>query len=79
MFLKDLLMESRDVWAELKKMPGGDKDPFNEPVGPTPECLSSVQVVEYVKKNSREQKVVEHIGKCSECRGRIKRFRIATE
>lgn len=37
------------LWKEIDQMPGGDKDPFETPFGPTDQCLSANQMVSFVK------------------------------
>ena len=68
---REKMSENRKLWEKMKEMPGGDQDPFETPLGPTKECLTSNQVVVYVKDGVKDPKVVEHISKCSDCNKRI--------
>ena len=65
------MSENQKLWEKIKEMPGGDQNPFETPFGPTKECLTSNQVVAYVRDKARDPKVVEHLSKCSSCRKRI--------
>ena len=62
------------LWEKIDKMPGGNKDPFETPLGPTSECLSSDQLVAYIRDKHREPKIVEHLSRCSFCSERVIRF-----
>ena len=58
-------------WEELEKLLGGNKDPFETPIGPTSECLSANQVVDYIRDQDGEPKIVEHLSKCPFCSKRV--------
>ena len=61
----------KEIWNNIHGLDGGDRDPFETPLGPTKECLTANQVVSCVKDEARDPKVVEHISKCSACNKRI--------
>lgn len=63
--------DEKRLWERIKELPGGDQDPFETPVGPTKECLSSNQVVAYVVNNERDTDVVKHLKECTHCNKRI--------
>lgn len=65
------------IWKKIDESPGGDKNPFETPFGPTSECLSSNQVVEFVKNNETDSSTTDHLNYCTECRDRIVRFKKA--
>lgn len=46
-----------------------DSDPFDEPIGPTPYCLSSRRMLELSAQD------LEHIAWCYACKERMERFR----
>lgn len=68
------MSDNLKLWERIDKMPGGDQDPFETPLGPTKDCLSSNQLVAYLRDNQRDPKVVEHLSKCFICSERIIRF-----
>jgi hypothetical protein len=65
------MTDHRKLWEKLEKMLGGDKNPFETPIGPTSECLSANQIVNYVQYQDREPKIVEHLSKCLFCSKRV--------
>jgi len=56
---------------KINEILGDDQDPFEIPIGPTKDCLSSNQVVAYVRDKRREPKIVKHLSECSVCSERI--------
>lgn len=66
---------NRKLWEKLEKMPGGDKNPFEIPLGPTDECLSATQVVSLVKDSKSDPKILRHLESCESCRENIDRFK----
>ncbi|MDP3793078.1 MAG: hypothetical protein Q8Q89_05140 [bacterium] len=64
----------KEIWNNINNLDGGDQNPFEIPFGPTKDCLTSNQVVAYVKDETRDPKVIEHFSKCSSCRKRITQF-----
>ncbi len=64
-----------ELWEKLGKMPGGDKDPFDTPLGPTQECLSANKVVSFTNEGEKDLKIVKHLKGCKDCRERISRFK----
>lgn len=65
------------IWKKIDESPGGDKNPFETPFGPTKECLTSNQVVEFVKNKEVDSSIISHLNQCVECRDRISRFKKA--
>ena len=70
-------MDILKIFKKIDELPGGDKNPFETPVGPTKECLTSNQVVEFVKNNETNSSIINHLNQCRECRERIARFKKA--
>lgn len=64
------MSDNLKLW-EIEKILGGDKDPFETPIGPTNECLSANQVANYVRDENKDSKILKHISKCSSCSNRI--------
>jgi len=60
-------------WELLYQMPGGTKDPFQDPYGPTSECFSSNDVVRMFELGALSRDV-SHLSRCKECRERVERF-----
>jgi len=59
------------IWKKIDKLPGGDQDPFETPIGPTNECLTASQVANYVRVTEKDPRIVKHIIVCDFCHGRI--------
>ena len=65
------MSDHRKLWEKLKKLPGGDRNPFEVPLGPAESCLTPNQVVAYIK-GERDSLVVQHLELCSYCNKRVK-------
>lgn len=63
---------------KLAKEPGGDADPFTTRYGPTPECLTSNDVVRMFDLGA-ESHAAGHLSACTACRGRVERYMAATQ
>lgn len=63
-----------NLFEKLGKMPGGDQDPFDTPLGPTEECLTSNQVVVFIQHDKDDPGIARHLENCESCRDRMKRF-----
>ena len=63
---------------DLEKIPGGDLNPFETPVGPTNECLSSNQVVSFIDGGEIGPDVLRHLSSCKSCRERISQLKIVS-
>ncbi len=71
------MTDNKKLWEKIDKMPGGDRDPFETPIGPTEECLSSDQVVSFVEKGESDVNIKHHLDNCKNCSNRVKWFKIA--
>lgn len=69
------LQTDEDTWDKISRSSGGDKNPFDTSVGPTEECLSSVQVVNFVDEGEIDEGVRRHLYECRECRQTVSRFK----
>lgn len=71
-------MGTLDLWKRIGELPGGKKDPFTDPYGPTSNCFSSNDIARmfHLGATLRDR---EHLKACSECRDRILRFAEATK
>ncbi len=68
-----------NFFEKLKKLPGGDHDPFKVPVGPTPECLSAYGLADFVNQGEKDADIVRHIESCKPCRERVAWVKSLTE
>ena len=68
-------MSQKELWEKLEKLPGGDKSPFDIQLGPTKECLTSNQVVAFVKSGETDDIINNHIKNCDSCRRRVEAVR----
>ena len=64
-----------ELWKTIDKMPGGDKNPFETPVGPTRMCLSANQVVSFIENDEKDEWVSSHLNDCKECLDRVNRYK----
>lgn len=62
-----------DLLEKLAKEPGGEADPFTTRYGPTPECLTSNDVVRMFELGA-ESHAAGHLLSCRACRVRVERF-----
>ena len=59
-----------ELLEKTEKMFGGT-NPFETPIGPAKECLSSNQVVVFIKNGENDEVIKNHIKDCDFCRGRV--------
>lgn len=69
------MADNLKLWERLKKMPGGDRNPFDTPVGPTYRCLTSSEVASFVGNGENNEDINLHLDECGACRDRIARFK----
>lgn len=48
----------------------GLSNPFDTPLGPTPECLSSNQMVQFTENKKVDESIRKHLEGCEFCRKR---------
>ena len=65
------------AWERVAGLEGGTRDPFADPYGPTPHCLSSNDVVRMFSLGAQAADV-EHLGRCAPCRERVARYAAVT-
>ena len=65
------------AWERVAGLEGGTRDPFADPYGPTPHCLSSNDVVRMFSLGAQAVDV-EHLGRCAPCRERVARYAAVT-
>ena len=68
------MSDTKKLWERIGKLPGGNQNPFEIPLGPTKECLTSKQVVAYTEDEVKEPEVVKHLSNCYACTERIRRM-----
>jgi hypothetical protein len=66
MAIDDARLDS--MLEKFARLPGGDTDPFSQSVGPTAQCLSSIQRVTFVAGGETDPKIIEHLKACKWCR-----------
>ncbi len=71
-------MDSLDKWLKISELPGGVKDPFAEPYGPTENCFSSNDIVRMFRLGATRLDY-EHFAKCGACEERIGKYAKVTE
>ena len=64
---------TRELWEQLAELPGGRKDPFDDPYGPTEECLSDNDIVRMFRLGA-ETRAVHHLSSCKDCEARVEAF-----
>lgn len=69
------MKDELNIWKKIDEMPGGGRDPFTTPVGPTKECLSSNQVVSFVENGETDLGIIEHLNRCKACHERVERLK----
>lgn len=69
----DPLLDEVALWGSLAEQEGGGKNPFDDPYGPTTDCLSSNDVVRMFRLGA-ESRVSDHLRACDSCMARIERF-----
>lgn len=69
------MADHMELWRELAKLPDGDKDPFETPLGPTDQCLSANQTVHFVQSGETDTDTLQHLESCEACRERLDRFK----
>ncbi len=74
------MIENMKFWEKLDKMLGGDKDPFDVPVGPTKMCITARQLVAFVDDGEKDEGALnefiqKHLGDCRECLDRLNRYK----
>ncbi len=62
-------------WDKLGKILGGNRNPFETPLGPTEECLSSNQIVSFVGNGENDSKILQHLESCKSCHENVTRFK----
>jgi hypothetical protein len=62
-----------ELWERLLKLPGGAKNPFTDPYGPTTECFSDNDVVRMLQLGA-ESRYVRHLSSCRDCESRVDAF-----
>ena len=65
------MSDNRKIWEQLDKILGGDRDPFETPLGPTNDCLTANQVVARVKGEKQDEQVAKHLEICVSCKKRV--------
>ena len=65
----------KKIWEKIEKLPGGDSDPFETPIGPTDKCLSSNKMVSFVENGENNVNILLHLGECKSCRERISGYK----
>ncbi len=56
-----------DLWQRLKKLPGGDQNPFDTPMGPREDCLTVRQVFDFFESGEKDPKILQHLTVCPSC------------
>lgn len=64
-----------NLWEQLGKMPGGNKNPFETPLGPTEQCLSANQIVLFVESGGISPDIRTHLKYCISCRETVEGFK----
>lgn len=67
-----------DLLEKLAREPGGQADPFTTRYGPTPECLTSNDVVRMFELGV-ESHAAEHLSSCRACLLRVERYMAGTQ
>jgi len=62
-----------EAWERLVNLPGGRKNPFADPYGPTTECFSDNDVVRMLQLGA-ESRYVNHLSSCDACASRVDAF-----
>ncbi len=65
----------KELWEKLKKLPGDDRSPFDIPFGPTENCLSSRQMINFVKSGEADADIIQYFKGCKDCREKLERFK----
>ena len=65
----------RDLWKRIESLSGGDKSPFETPIGPTEECFSSSKMVSFIKGGETDPDTLHHLENCEACRESLDRFK----
>jgi hypothetical protein len=66
-------VKNKEFWERLAKLPGGDKDPFEERYGPTPDCFSNNDIVRMFELGA-EKRAAAHLETCDDCSERVDQF-----
>ena len=64
---------TRELWERIGRQPGGRKNPFDDPYGPTTECFSDNDLVRMLSLGA-ERRYVDHLGTCKDCQTRVDAF-----
>jgi hypothetical protein len=67
------MSDTTDKLLKAEELEGAGADPFAEPIGPTPDCFSSNDVVRMFRLGAL-QRDVDHIRSCAVCRERVEAF-----
>ena len=78
----DEMADQKKLWEGLKKMPGGDRSPFDIPMGPTKRCLSVRELVSFIEDGEKTEGfqnmfIHNHLAECRECLDWLSRFKAA--
>ena len=66
-----------EIWEKLYNLAGGQKDPFDDPYGPTSQCFSANDIVRMFRLGALARDV-DHLKACRACPERVKRYSLAT-
>ena len=64
---------SKKMWENLnnlektEKLFGPGKNPFETPFGPTPQCLSTHQVMVFIEGGENDINIIQHLNHCKSC------------
>jgi hypothetical protein len=71
-------LEDLSAWQRLNELPGGKKNPFEDPYGPTSDCFSSNDIGRMFRLGALHRDV-SHLAACKDCPDRITKYSIATQ
>ena len=73
------MTDQNKIWKKVEKMSGGNKDPFDTPIGPTGACLSTKDLVSFVEGGENDPDTVQHLANCQPCRDWLARYKFVSK